>query len=122
MKIEVGVFTSFLLLLLIRLRFRLSKPARQRCNSTTAGLLTRLATELTRSFPLSLVLVPGEICCRGSTNFLVFPGREALAWQWTDCCFAAVSTKTSTEGPFNSLVDGMIENIGKEGDNSKTKL
>lgn len=107
---EVGVFTSFLLLL-VRLRLRHSKPARQRCHSTTAGLISWLATELTRSFPLSLVFVPGDICRRSSTGFLVFPGRKALAWQWADGCFAAVNTKTSAESPFNGLVNGMIENI-----------
>lgn len=111
----VGI-QSFVLLLLIRRR---SEPARQRCNPTGSP---RLATQLPCSLALSLVFVPGEIRRSRGADFLFFPGRQTLARQGANSSFTAISAQTSAERPFDGFVDGVIKDIGEEGDHSETQL
>lgn len=107
--------TILLLLRLLRSRGPASKPTRQRL---TVALLP---TKLTSPFPFVFVLLPRELCssCHAST----FLGRGfGVGGQRTDGVFAAVDAKGGAKGPVNGFLDRVIEEVGEERYDGKTKL
>jgi hypothetical protein len=89
----------------------------------SSGLLTTsLLTHLACPLALSLILLPRKMSRATNLLTLMAEGVVGTGRQRAHGRFAAVGAYSGAEAPFHCFFDGVVEEVGEEGDHGETEL